>query len=134
MTTHIREEIIDVTAAADLSAQASRFKVVTFAGTIALAADKAAFAGILKFGAQSGFIGGAVQEGVTKALVGAAVSTPGWPLKVANSGFLVAAASGDISSVVGRFLKSTVGLTTAASGDLAMVSVDFMRCPGYWGG
>jgi hypothetical protein len=124
---HVRENFYDFAAAEDLSGASSRYKVVSVAGTIASAANKAQWAGILKFGNNSGQQFSAVYEGLTKAIGGAVITTPGWPVKVANSGFLVAAASGDQSC--GRYL----GTAASASGDLIPVAVDFMN-PGVWGG
>lgn len=132
MTVHKDECLTEVQAAADLTVAGSQYKVINLGGTIAAAADKARFAGILKHGATSGYLASAVYDGFTKGYVGGAVSTPGWPLKVANSGFLVACASGDIAAVA-RFWPGH-GTTTAASGDIAPVLADFDGAPGYWGG
>lgn len=114
MTTHIREEAIQLVATEDLSG--AKYKAITFAGTIAQAADRPArAAGICRFVCASGGHTGAIYEGITKAFVGGAVTTPGWPLMVANSGFLIAATSGGVA--LARMAQSTA----AASGDLAMV-------------
>lgn len=129
MTTHISEEIFQVQAGADLSGSASRYKVVLLNGTIAAAAAVTRLAGILKYGNNSGYNCGVVYDGITKAIVGGAVSTLGWPLKVANSGFLIAAASGD-NGVCARLWGETI----PASGDVAQVLCDFTGAPGYLGG
>src|ERR1051326_1972591 len=101
MTTHIREENLQLVTQEDLSAAAMRYKAVTFNGTIA--ADSKRAAGLLKFGATSGGNCTVIIEGLTKAdLGGGGVTTPGWPLKVLTSGWLGACASGDIA--VGRFI------------------------------
>lgn len=125
---HVRENEWPIVAAEDLSA--GRYKLVTLAGTFAQAADKARVAGVLKFVATSGQNGSAVYEGATKAFVGGAVSTPGWPLKAANSGWLVACNSGDQANA--RFV-GVGNAATAASGDLAAIWIDAM-VPGVWGG
>jgi hypothetical protein len=93
MTTHIHEELLQVTATEDLSAATARYKAVTFAGTIA--ADAKRPAGLLKFGATSGSIVSVILEGLTKGDVSGTVTTIGWPLKITTSGWLTAAASGD---------------------------------------
>lgn len=118
MTTHINECAYQVVATEDLTP--AKYKAITLNGTIAQAADRPARAiGICRFVVTSGGHTGAIYHGVTKAYVGAAVTTPGWPLMVANSGWLVLATSGSPSCA--RFL----GTTAAASGDLAPVMVDF---------
>jgi hypothetical protein len=116
MTTHIKEDKIAVSATEDLSN--GLHKVITLTGLIGQAQSRIA-AGICKTVATSGYTASAVYQGLTKALVGGAVSTVGYPLKVANSGFLVVATSGDVSC--GR------ALTTAVSGDIAPVAVDFLN-------
>jgi len=117
MTTHIREELLQVTAAEDLSPAAMRYKAVTFAGTIAPSVLRAA--GIMKYGASSGGIASVILEGVTKADCALAISTAGWPLKVTTSGWVTAAVSGD--NFIGRY----IGQTASASGDRIPIAVDF---------
>lgn len=124
MTTHVREEVHTVIATEDLSG--SQYKVITLAGTIAQAADKARYAGVQRTNVTSGGHASAVYDGVTKALVGGAVTTPGWPLKIANSGFLVACASGDQG--IARMSQNAA----AASGDLTQVFISAL--PHLWGG
>ena len=63
-----------------------------------------------------GYNATAIMDGVTKAFIGGAVSTLGYPLKIANSGWLVAASSGDV--YVAR------ALAIGGSGDLLEVAVD----------
>ena len=123
MTTHIRESAYQVRATEDLSG--ARYKAITLGGTIAQAANYKQIAGICKTSPGSGYNSQAIYEGITKALVGAAVSTLGWPLKVANSGWLTPCASGDVS--FGRFAN------TANSGDLVEVFIDATN-PGFFGG
>lgn len=118
------QQIWNVTAAEDLSGSGSMFKAVSIAGTIA--AGPALAIGILRSKGVSGQQVSAVMKGVTKVMVGAAVSTLGHPLKIAaTSGWLVAAASGDVH--VGR------ALATAASGDLIPAAVDFSTKPAWPG-
>ena len=123
MTTHIREETLQVVATEDLSAAAMRYKAVTYAGTIA--ADNKRPAGIMKYGANSGSAATIIVEGITKADVTGTVTTIGWPLKATTSGWLTAAASGD--QVIGR------ALTAAASGDRVALTLDG-KAPSAWGG
>lgn len=124
MATDIDHKLRQITAGADLSGDGSKFKAVNFDGTIA--SENLRAAGILRHGAPtSGFIS-VVYEGLTKAYLGATVSTPGIPLKITTSGFLIACASGD--TAVGR-----LGDRAGASGDLAEVSVDF-KSIGYFRG
>lgn len=119
MTTHIKEEAIQVVATEDLTP--GRHKVITFNGTIAQAADRAArAAGVCRFVVTSGGHTGAIYDGITKAYVGGAVSTPGWPLMVANSGYLIVATSGQLSCA--RLAQNAA----AASGDLAVVFAGFI--------
>lgn len=125
MTTHIREENLQVTATEDLSATSARYKAVTFAGTIA--PDNKRVAGIMRFGATSGGLVTAIVEGLTKADIGGAITTPGWPVKATTSGWLVAAASGD--QVLGRY----IGQIAVASGDRVPISLD-CKVPTAWGG
>ena len=125
MTTHIREENLQVTAAEDLSTAAMRYKAVTFAGTIA--PDSKRVAGILKYSANSGDIATVIIEGISKGDCSTAVSTAGWPLKVVTSGWLAAAASGD--QIIGRY----IGQIATASGDRIPVAFD-CKVPVYWQG
>jgi len=119
MTTHIREDAFQVVATEDL--MPAKFKVITFAGTIAQAADRLArAAGICRFTVTSGGHTGAIYSGITKAFIGGGtVSTPGWPLMIANSGYLIAATSGQPSCA--RLCQTGA----AASGDLAAVMAGF---------
>lgn len=119
MTTHQHEDSLQVVATEDLTP--AKYKCVTFAGTIAQSTDRLArVAGICRFVVASGGHTGAIYGGVTKAFVGAAVTTPGWPLMVANSGYLILATSGQPSCA--RMAQNAA----AASGDLAVVFANFM--------
>jgi len=117
MTTSINQSRLQLIASQDLIANAAQFKAVTFAG--AVAATTVSAAGILWQANVLSFGIAAIYSGITKAIVGAAVGTPGYPLKVTTSGFLIAASSGDMA--IGRLASETA----AASGDLARVMVDF---------
>lgn len=125
MATDIKKDVFTITAAQDLSATSAMFKVVTFAGTIGAAADTARWAGVNVTNVVSGESLSAAYSGVFKASFGGAVTTPGWPLKVANSGWLVAAASGD--TTIGR------AVAAVASGDLATGMFNFTN-PSIWHG
>lgn len=113
MTTHIKETILAVRAAADLSG--FKYRAVTLGGLVAAAPGLAA--GLLKYGCTSGYDASVIIDGITKGQIGAAISTVGYPLTVTTSGFLVAATSGQ--QTIGR------ALATGASGDLIEVAVDF---------
>ncbi len=115
MATDLDMDLIQITAGADLDADAVKFKAVTLAGTIA--ATPLLAGGILRHGAKNGETVSLAYKGTFKALFGAAVSTVGYPLTVTTSGFIIAASSGGAS--VGR------SLTTVASGDLAKAMFDF---------
>jgi hypothetical protein len=107
---------IPIAAGADLTAETSQFKAVTFAGVIA--STSIAAAGILRYGGKSGESVTIDIDGVFKAKFGAAVSTAGYPLKITTSGYVVAAASGD--DIVGR------AIAIVASGDIAQAMFNFM--------
>lgn len=113
MSTHIKEEVLQLVAGEDLRGTVG--KVITLAGTIAASPRTAA--GVHKGSVSSGQHTGAVYEGVTKGYFGGAVSTPGWPLTVAASGWLTAAGSGN--STIGRAIGAV------ASGEVAMFMADF---------
>jgi hypothetical protein len=131
MTTHIRHELAQIVSAEDLTAADKIYKAVTLDGTICQAASFRKFAGILFYagpiagGINSSFVSVAY-DGITKAAMGAAVSTVGFPLKVANSGYLVPCASGDMS--VGRLFDAL-----ASSGDISRVWIDAANL-GFFGG
>lgn len=117
MATDIRIEKLQLTAGADL-AESAQYKALTFAGTVAADAPNAA--GILITAPVSS--GQAVSVGYTgafKADFGAAVSTPGFPLTVAASGWIVAAGSLGFIGCIGR------AITTVASGDRALAFFNF---------
>ena len=117
MTVHQKQDLVTVQATADLSGTASLFKVITIGGVICSAAAIRQAAGILWHGGPSGAGVSVVRSGITKALAGVGVSTVGYPLSVANSGFVTVAVSGGVS--LGRFRE------TCSSGDLVPVEVDF---------
>ncbi len=123
MATDLHFEVLPINATADLSGEGSKFKAISYGGTIA--ASNNAAAGLLRYGARSGERVSVSYMGIAKAQMGTAVSTAGFPVKVTTSGFLIACASGDTS--IGRVLAIT------GSGDLAQVSYDF-RNLGYFGG
>ena len=117
MTIHRDQTLMTVQAGADLSGVASRFKVVTIGGTICSAALVKQAAGILWHGGETGQGVSVVRSGITKALSGVAISTVGYPITTADSGFLALTVSGGMT--FGRALE------TCASGDLVSVLVDF---------
>lgn len=124
MTTELKYNALQITAGADLDTPASRFKGVTIGGTIAASANYQAI-GILRHGGKTGETLSVVYEGITKVVAGAAVTSGGTPIKITTSGFIIAAASGDVS--IGR------ALTPCASGDLVQAMVDFTNLP-FWHG
>lgn len=116
MTTHIREELFQVPALADLTADSAMHHAIgLISGTITPTALAAI--GVLKSKGLSGNNVSVCYQGITKLAAGAAVSTAGYPLTVTTSGWFIAATSGQFS--VGR------SLSTAASGDLLAAMVDF---------
>lgn len=117
MTITLKNDVLSVAAADDFTPAAMRYKAVTFGGTIAAAYTRAA--GILVSSVKSGETASVAYHGITKAYAAAAVSTIGFPLKITTSGFLTVAASGD--PTIGR------ALTTAASGDLIPVAINFLQ-------
>lgn len=123
-TVHVRENELTVTATEDLSG--AQYKLITLAGTIQQSGSLGRVAGICKFWASSGYQASAVYEGLTKAFVGAAVSTPGWGLKAANSGWLTPCLPGSLEVTIGRF----IGSTAAASGDIIPIALDVTNLPG----
>lgn len=62
-------------------------------------------------------------EGDVKVYAGAAVTTPGYPLSTAASGWVIAAASGD--TVIGRFNPPPGSAAACASGDLINMIANF---------
>jgi hypothetical protein len=126
MTTHIKHELRQIVAGADLSGTGAQFKVVTLDGVICSAALFNRAAGILFYGGVASSFLGVAYVGITKAYIGATCASIGFPLAIANSGFLVPVTSGGFA--VGRLSDAT-----AASGDLAQVSVDFTAPPTFIG-
>lgn len=124
MTTELGTQLRQLIAGADLSGL--EWKVVTLDGIICSAANFNRAAGILRHGNPASYHVSAVCAGITKAFMGAACSSVGWPLKIANSGWLSPCASGDFS--IGRLSNAT-----CSSGDLAQVSVDFESPPSFIG-
>lgn len=129
MTIHNKGETYTVTAAEDLSAQATRYKAITLAGTVVPAATavgaSARVAGINITSARSGEQATYVYTGITKVVAGAAVSTLGYPIMAGSSGFMFAVVSGN--NHVGR------ALTVANSGDIFVAFVDFATLPNWNG-
>lgn len=122
MTTHNQTILaLSVTAAEDLSAQATRFKAITLAGVVvptATAAGASARAiGINVTGCRSGEQATAVVNGIVKCVAGVAISTLGFPIMVGSLGFMFPPVSGN--NHIGRALE------TCASGDLFKALVDF---------
>jgi hypothetical protein len=116
MTTHIKEELFQVPALADLTADSVMHHAIgLISGTITPTALAAI--GVLKSKALSGNNVAVCYQGITKLAVGAAVSTAGYPITVTTSGWFVAATSGQFA--VGR------SLATASSGDVLAAMVDF---------
>jgi hypothetical protein len=113
----------NVTAAADLSAQATRYKAISVAGTIAASALRAA--GVLVTSTNSGHEATVRYKGEFKAQFGAGVTTAGYPLTVTTSGFITAAVSGGYA--IGQ------SIAAATSGDIARALFDFSM-PHYWAG
>lgn len=103
------------TAANDFRVAGALYKVVDFAGDLSVAGGKNAM-GILQSQPNSGQHGNVHYFGETKAVAGAAITTPGYPLTTAASGFVVAAVSGD--NVIGRYVQGGRTANAAcASGD-----------------
>lgn len=116
MATDLWKMSMPVRAGADLTGDGVKFKAISFAGTIA--ATSIAAAGILRFGGKQNETVTIDTLGVFKAQFGTAVGTPGYPLKITTSGYVVAAASGD--DCVGRAVAVT------ASGDIAQAMFNFL--------
>lgn len=125
MTTHNNYDVYTATAAEDLSAQASRFKVINLAGTLFTGTGTGRAAGINITSARSGEQATYVTNGIAKVVAGGAVNTLGFPMAAASGGFMVAASSGGVT-----FARA---LETCASGDLVQVMCDF-RIAGFWSG
>lgn len=121
MSTTQKHSAYTVRATADLSGL--QYHVITLAGTIATSTSRVGGVQVTK--AQSGEDASLVYEGITKCRVGGAVSTVGYPLTVNGSGTLTACASG--GAAVGR------ALTTAASGDICPVLVNFSHISAWPG-
>lgn len=118
MTTHIKEEKLQVTAAADLTADSAMHHAISLiSGTITPTARESI--GVLKSNGLSGNNVAVCYWGVTKVAAGAAVGSAGAPLTVTTSGWFTGATSGMYT--VGR------SLATAASGDLLSAMVDFLN-------
>lgn len=113
-----------IIAGADLTGK--EYKVVTLDGVICSAALFNRAAGILAHGNVASAHISVAYAGLGKAYMGLACASVGWPLKIANSGYLTPCGSGDYS--VARLSDAT-----ASSGDLAQVSFDFRTAAGYIG-
>lgn len=119
-------ELVPVQAKSDLSAQSSRFKVVTLNGVLWVGGANAGQpAGVLISSARSGELASVCVKGIPKVVYGGAVNTLGYPLTVASGGFLVACASGGFT--VGR----QYGPDLPASGDLGPALLDFSTMPAF---
>jgi len=125
MTTENVKWLYTVQAQADLTAQSSRFKVITLNGTLHSTASPLPAVGILISSARSGEYATYCFAGVQKGVAGAAVASLGWPVAIASGGFLTNAVSG--GTTVGRFLE------TANSGDFVQAIVDFSDLGVYSG-
>lgn len=90
------------------------YRVVDVGGDLSVANGTRAV-GIVNSQPNSGQHGTAVYLGFAKAVAGAAITTPGYPLTTAATGFVIAAVSG--SHVIGRYMPPS-GAGAAASGDL----------------
>jgi hypothetical protein len=77
--------------------------------------------GVAKSKAASGESVRVATEGIVKAFVGLAVTTIGWPLGVANSGWLVPTSFASVGSSQGIVTARFLGPSAAASGDLATI-------------
>lgn len=116
MTTHIKEDLLQVPAQADLTAASAMHHAISLiSGTITPTALAAI--GVLKSNGLSGNNVAVCYQGITKVAAGGAVNTAGYPITVTTSGWFVAATSGQFA--VGR------SLSTAVSGDLLSAMVDF---------
>jgi len=98
--------------------------VATYGGTISAAGAHAAM-GIALTRANSGQHMAVGMVGIMKAVAGAIVTTPGFPLTTAASGFVIAATSG--GTVVGRYLPPTGA--ACASGDMITGFFNFSARP-----
>ena len=129
MTIHNEANVYNGVATADLSAQASRFKFVTLAGTLysIAAGGSTGIAGILNTSARSGEAFTYQHRGIVKGVAGAIVTTPGYPIQVASGGFVIAAVSGGLS--VGRYWQTAA----CASGDFVLLNIDVSGL-NAWGG
>jgi hypothetical protein len=118
VTTHIKEEKLQVAAQADLTADSAMHHAISLiSGTITPTARETI--GVLKSNALSGNNVAVCYWGVTKVAAGAAVGSAGAPLTVTTSGWFTGATSGMYT--IGR------SLATAASGDLLSAMVDFLN-------
>lgn len=125
MTTQLKQELRQVIAGADLTGH--EFRVVTLDGVICSAALFRRAAGILQYGNVASQHVSVAYSGIGKAYMGLACASVGWPLKVANSGWLTPCASGD-------FAVARLSDATAASGDISQVTFDFGAAPQFIGG
>lgn len=116
MTTHIKEELYQLAAGADLTAASAMHHAISLiSGTITPTARESI--GVLKSNGLSGNHVAVCYQGITKVAAGAAVGSAGAPLTVTTSGWFTGATSG--MYVVGRSLAS------GSSGDLIAAMVDF---------
>jgi hypothetical protein len=91
------------------------YRVVDIGGNLSVAGGVSAL-GIAQTRPNSGQYLGVGYFGVMKAVAGAIITTPGYPLTTAASGYVIAAVSG--SHVIGRYIQPgrTAG-AACASGD-----------------
>jgi hypothetical protein len=100
------------------------YRVVDFGGDLSVAGAASA-AGISQSRANSGSHMNVHVVGVAKAIAGAAITTPGYPLTTAASGFVVPAVSG--SHVIGRYVQAgRIPGAAANSGDMVTGFFNFL--------
>lgn len=105
------QEVISHTIVAVNDFRTLHYRVVDITGDLAVAGGAMA-GGIVQSQPNSGQFMHVGVLGVMKAFAGAVITTPGYPLTTAASGWVIAAVSG--STVVGRYLQTAA----CASGDL----------------
>lgn len=99
-------------------------KTVTVGGTIAQSGAgvyPALPLGVLKSQGKVGEQVSVAAMGIVKAYLGLAVTTLGWPLVPANSGYLVPGSYTSVQSALSYVVARYLGPGAAASGDLATI-------------
>jgi len=121
---HKNQVIATYTLAVASDMRALLYRVVDADGALSVANGHRAL-GILASRPNSGQFGELEIAGVLKATAGATITTPGYPLTTAASGYVIAAVSG--STVIGRFIApgNTHG-AAAASGDMITGMFNFL--------